>query len=256
MFWSCRFGPALPSSLLPPNVNSTSADTVTTSQRPGLGRFSLAAFRLCASSRPICSRGRGGVDRADTPYSRSHLRRSPSPEGLSDCGRTAPASPTARVGCPAFPPSPAWSFLPVPEAARPCIPHCAGDHGRRQDSSVSQRAVVEMGVDCRGLALAVSEQPTDRGEPDAVHDALRGPRVAAVVDAEAEQPSFLSDADPERVEPIRCEVLGENPRPRIGASLRAVLALPAGARPCAARSWSLRAALSRRLHPAVRSRPT
>ena len=36
--------------------------------------------------------------------------------------------------------------------------------------------------------------------------------MSAVVDAKAGQSGFLPDADPERVEPIRGEVLGEYPR--------------------------------------------
>ncbi len=69
-----------------------------------------------------------------------------------------------------------------------------------------------MGIDRRGLALAVSERPADRGQADPVHDALRGLGMLVVVDAEAGQSDFLPYPDPERVEPIRREGLGEHPR--------------------------------------------
>ncbi len=76
--------------------------------------------------------------------------------------------------------------------------------------------VAEMGVDRGGLALAVSEQPPDGVEPDAVHDALRGPCVPAVVDAKAGQSGFFADAHPERVKAIRHQVLREHSRRAFG----------------------------------------
>ena len=54
------------------------------------------------------------------------------------------------------------------------------------------------------VALTVPEQPSDRGQPDAVHDALRGPSVARVVDAKPGQSRLLADDAPEGVEPVRC----------------------------------------------------
>lgn len=51
------------------------------------------------------------------------------------------------------------------------------------------------------------------GQPDPVHDALRGVGVAGVVEPHAAQSGLLPDPDPERVEARRGEVLGEHSRP-------------------------------------------
>ena len=59
------------------------------------------------------------------------------------------------------------------------VAHRAGDNGG------SLGGVVEMGVNRGGRALPVSEQLADGGEPDTVHQPLRGAGVAGVVDAQS-----------------------------------------------------------------------
>lgn len=55
------------------------------------------------------------------------------------------------------------------------VGHGAGDDGRRTGGGIAKRRFVEMGVDCRGGALAVAEQIAQGGQPDAVHYTLRIP---------------------------------------------------------------------------------
>ncbi len=103
--------------------------------------------------------------------------------------------------------------LPATASTRLGIPWRGRSDDRHLPGGLAKRRIVEVGIARRGLALAVSEQAPDGGEPDAVHDALRGPGVPAVVNAKAGQCGFLPDADPERVELVRGEVLGEYPLP-------------------------------------------
>ena len=65
------------------------------------------------------------------------------------------------------------------------VSHCPGDDERGLRGGVPQRGIVEMGVNGGGAAPAVSEQSSDGGKTDAVDDALRSPRVPAVVDAKS-----------------------------------------------------------------------
>ncbi len=76
----------------------------------------------------------------------------------------------------------------------------------------AKRRIVEMGVDRGGGALPVPEQLAHGGQPDVVHDALRGVGMAGVVNADAAQPGLLPHPDPEGVETRRSEVFGKHPR--------------------------------------------
>ena len=69
------------------------------------------------------------------------------------------------------------------------------------------------GVDGGAGALAVPEQLAHGGQPDAVHDALRGVGMPGIMDVDAVQSGFLPDPDPEGVEAGRSEVVGKYPRP-------------------------------------------
>ena len=84
-------------------------------------------------------------------------------------------------------------------AARPCT-HGARDDGGGLRGSVAQCAVVEMGVDRGGLALAVSEQPSHRAQSDAVHHSLGSPGVPAVVDAHIVEPGETAQLLPAQAE--------------------------------------------------------
>ncbi len=88
--------------------------------------------------------------------------------------------------------SAALHFVRQRQRLRP-ISHRLGDDGSDLRDGVTQRVNVEMGIDRRGLALAVFEQSAD-SESQALHHALGGLGVSAVVDAKAGQPDFLARA--------------------------------------------------------------
>ena len=80
------------------------------------------------------------------------------------------------------------------------VSHCPGDDERGLRGGVPQRGIVEMGVNGGGAAPAMSEQSSDAGKTDAVDDALRSPRVPAVVDAKAGQSGLLANIALESVQ--------------------------------------------------------
>ena len=75
-----------------------------------------------------------------------------------------------------------WPALSGKGSASARYPMGPGDDGGGLRGGVAQGAVVEMGVDCRGFTLPMSEQSPHRAQSDAVHHALGSPSVPAVVD--------------------------------------------------------------------------
>ena len=69
------------------------------------------------------------------------------------------------------------------------VTHRPGDDSRRLRGCLLQRGVVQMRVDRGRSAPAVTKQLIDGGELRAVHDALRGEGVPAVMDAEPGSPA-------------------------------------------------------------------
>ena len=80
-----------------------------------------------------------------------------------------------------------------------------------------------------GAALAVAERATDGLEPDTVHDSLRRPCMAAVVDAKAGESGVLPYGDPEGIESVRGQVFGEYPFRALGPGQ--IRDQPCGVRP-------------------------
>ena len=91
-------------------------------------------------------------------------------------------------------------------------PHRLRDPARRLFGRALKGGIVKVRIDCSRGQPPVPKQPPDGRQADAVHDALRGVRVAAVVDAEAGQSGLLADAAPEHLEAICREIVGKHPR--------------------------------------------